>query len=55
MPTKIVLVDDHVLLRKGLADLVGNQGYSVLFEAGNGKEFCEKSRKKIYPTWYYWI
>jgi DNA-binding NarL/FixJ family response regulator len=49
MPTKIVLVDDHVLLRKGLADLVRNQGYSVLFEAGNGKEFCEKLQKEDLP------
>ena len=49
MPTKIVLVDDHVLLRKGLADLVRNQGYSVLFEAGNGKEFCEKLQKENLP------
>ena len=49
MSTKIVLVDDHVLLRKGLADLVRNQGYSVLFEAGNGKEFCEKLQKENLP------
>jgi len=49
MSTKIVLVDDHVLLRKGLADLVRNQGYTVLFEAGNGKEFCEKLQKENFP------
>ena len=42
MAAKIVLVDDHVLLRKGLADLVRNLGYEVLYEANNGKEFCEK-------------
>ena len=42
MTAKIVLVDDHVLLRKGLADLVRNLGYEVLYEANNGKEFCEK-------------
>ena len=33
MAAKIVLVDDHVLLRKGLADLVSNFGFTVLFEA----------------------
>jgi DNA-binding NarL/FixJ family response regulator len=49
MPAKIVLVDDHVLLRKGLADLVRNQGYIVLFEAGNGKEFCENLQKENLP------
>lgn len=42
MTAKIVLVDDHVLLRKGLADLVRNFGFEVLYEANNGKEFCEK-------------
>ena len=49
MSTKIALVDDHVLLRKGLADLVSNQGYNVLFEGGNGKEFCEKLQKENLP------
>ena len=42
MSTKIVLVDDHVLVRKGLGKLVHNLGYRVLFEASNGVEFCEK-------------
>ena len=44
MPTNptIALADDHVLLRKGLADLVSKQGYTVLFQADNGEEFLEK-------------
>lgn len=42
MSAKLVLVDDHVLLRKGLADLVQSLGYEVLFEADNGKIFCEQ-------------
>ncbi len=33
----IALADDHVLLRKGLASLVQNLGYTVLFEADNGQ------------------
>jgi two-component system, NarL family, invasion response regulator UvrY len=41
MPS-IVLVDDHSLLRKGLASLVESQGNTVLFEADDGKEFIEK-------------
>jgi two-component system, NarL family, invasion response regulator UvrY len=41
MPS-IVLVDDHSLLRMGLATLVESQGNTVLFEAGNGKEFQQK-------------
>ena len=38
---KIVLVDDHTLLRNGLTSLVESQGNTVLFEADNGKEFQE--------------
>ena len=34
----IVLADDHVLLRNGLATLLKNLGHKVLFEACNGKE-----------------
>jgi DNA-binding NarL/FixJ family response regulator len=41
MPT-IVLADDHVLLRNGLASLVQSQGYTVLFEADNGLDFIKK-------------
>jgi DNA-binding NarL/FixJ family response regulator len=41
MPS-IVLVDDHSLLRNGLASLVESLGNTVLFEADNGKEFIDK-------------
>ena len=45
MPTKevkVVLVDDHVLLRNGLASLINSfGGYKVLFEANNGKDFID--------------
>ena len=34
----IALVDDHVLLRNGLAALANAIGYDVVFEAGNGEE-----------------
>ena len=42
MERKAVLVDDHALLRNGLAGLVRELGDDVLFEADNGKEFIEK-------------
>lgn len=39
----VALVDDHVLLRQGLAALVNSfEGYAVLFEADNGKQLMEK-------------
>jgi len=49
MKTRIVLVDDHILLRRGLADLIRNLGHEVLFEANNGLEFCEKLKSDGVP------
>jgi two-component system invasion response regulator UvrY len=40
--TSVVLVDDHILLRNGLASVINSfSGYQVLFEANNGKHFTE--------------
>ena len=41
MKGKIALVDDHVLLRNGLANLLEDLGYEVVFQADNGKHFIE--------------
>lgn len=39
---RVALVDDHVLLRNALANLINSfDGYTVLFEANNGKHFTE--------------
>ena len=38
----IVLINDHSLLRSGLASLVVNQGHQVLYECGNGRELMNK-------------
>jgi DNA-binding NarL/FixJ family response regulator len=45
----IVIVDDHVLLRNGLASLIKDLGYGVLFEADNGKDFINKLKPKYLP------
>src|SRR5688572_3271121 len=38
--TQIAVVDDHALLRNGLATLINSfEGYRVTFEADNGKDF----------------
>ncbi|MEP7375635.1 MAG: response regulator transcription factor [Chitinophagaceae bacterium] len=48
--TPIALVDDHALLRNGLASLIQNfEGYSVLFEADNGKEFIRQLQTHAVP------
>ncbi len=35
---KLALVDDHVLLRNGLAALLTGMGFKMIFEASNGKD-----------------
>lgn len=45
----IALVDDHILLRNGLADLIRKLGFNVVLEADNGKAFTEKLRKDEQP------
>jgi two-component system, NarL family, invasion response regulator UvrY len=39
----VALVDDHILLRNGLANLINSfEEYQVIFEANNGIDFLEK-------------
>jgi len=45
----IVLTDDHVLLRNGLAGLIQGLGHTVLFQADNGKDFLEKLAASALP------
>lgn len=48
--THIALVDDHVLLRNGLASLIESfEGYTVLFQADNGKEFIQQLQTHPVP------
>jgi len=41
MKGKIALVDDHVLLRNGLANLLTDLDYEIIFQANNGRQFIE--------------
>ena len=45
----LALIDDHSLLRNGLASLLKNLGHNILFEADNGKDFIEKLNPKSIP------
>src|SRR6185503_17158924 len=45
----IALADDHVLLRKGLANLVQNLGYTVVLEADNGQELMDQVTGGLLP------
>lgn len=38
----VALVDDHILLRNGLANLLSDLGYTIGLEANNGDDFIEQ-------------
>lgn len=49
--TYIALVDDHVLLRSGLAALINSfNDYQVLFEADNGEDFIRQVQQHPPPA-----
>jgi two-component system, NarL family, invasion response regulator UvrY len=46
----VAVVDDHVLLRNGLSNLIRDlDTYAVLFEADNGKDFISQLKPKFVP------
>src|SRR5690349_15921137 len=48
--TNVALVDDHALLRSGLAGVINTFGeYKVVFEADNGKQFIEQLKRNEKP------
>ncbi|MFZ6024196.1 MAG: response regulator transcription factor [Bacteroidota bacterium] len=49
--TFVALVDDHELLRSGLASMINSfDGFKVVMEAGNGKEFIEALKNNKPPA-----
>jgi len=45
MPTRILLADDHALIRQGLKALLEKQGFQVVGEASNGQEALRSVEK----------
>ncbi|HEY4109596.1 response regulator transcription factor [Puia sp.] len=47
----VALVDDHVMLRNGLANIIRNfRSHEVLFEADNGRQCIEKLESGLIPS-----
>ncbi|RYF97118.1 MAG: response regulator transcription factor [Chitinophagaceae bacterium] len=47
---QVAVADDHNLLRSALARLINTfEGYSVIMEAENGKDLCEKIEANVLP------
>jgi serine/threonine-protein kinase PknK len=45
-PGRLILADDDVLLREGIASLLSNAGYQVVGQAGDGRELVELVREQ---------
>lgn len=45
MPTRVVLADDHVLVRQGIKSLLEREGMQVLAEASDGQEAVRQVEK----------
>src|SRR5258708_4001867 len=48
MPTRILLADDHALIRQGLRVLLERQGFQIVGEASDGQE-AVRSVEKMQP------
>jgi DNA-binding NarL/FixJ family response regulator len=48
MPTRVLLADDHALIRQGLRALLEKQGFQVVCEASDGQETL-RSVEKVQP------
>ena len=46
MPNRILLADDHAIVRQGLKALLEREGYSVVAEAGDGQEALREARER---------
>jgi two-component system, NarL family, invasion response regulator UvrY len=47
---QVAIADDHTLLRKALAKLIGSfEEYNVIFEAGNGRDIKKKINEHLVP------
>ncbi len=53
---KIAMIDDHNLLRNGLANIINAfDGFRVTLQASNGREFIENWTAMRYLTLCCWI
>jgi len=46
LPTRILLADDHTLVRQGLKALLEGKGFDVVAEAGDGQEAVRAARER---------
>ena len=51
-PVRVVVADDDVLLREGLASLLERAGFEVVGQAGDGPQLLELVRSEKPDSWW---
>ncbi len=46
MPTRVLLADDHLIVRQGLRALLEGEGFEVMAEVGDGQEAAKVARQR---------
>jgi two-component system response regulator NreC len=46
VPTRILLADDHLIVRQGLRALLEGEGFEILAEVGDGREAAKVARQR---------
>ena len=46
MPTRVLLADDHLIVRQGLRALLEGEGFEVMAEVGDGQEAVKAARQR---------
>ena len=46
MPNRILLADDHAIVRQGLKALLEREGFAVVAEAGDGQQALREARER---------
>jgi two-component system response regulator NreC len=47
MPTRVILADDHILVRQGVKSLLEREGFQVVAEASDGQDLVRLSAKLL--------
>ncbi len=48
---RVVIAEDEALIRMDLAEMLAEEGYDVVGQAGDGQKAIELARASCGPTW----
>ena len=50
----VVIAEDEALIRMDLAEMLADEGYDVVGQAGDGQQAVELAERESAPTWSSW-